>query len=122
MARVPIIPTSELTLENVPSPEDVDACHGFALSFDGYGFAGGGVEELCKHLENLPADEDGIWALERITVDDIRADLFAEQRATRWNYQGSEEYEREGWDRIRGYAVGSVRMIRHKLFGEPLTG
>ena len=30
--------------------------------------------------------------------------------------------EREGWERFRRHAAESVRLIRHKLFGEPLTG
>ena len=113
-----VIPTSELTPENVPSPEDGRECARFALTFDGYGFAGGGVEELRLHLEKIP-QKDGVWDLDRITVDDVRADLFMEQRAVRWNYQRGDEEERAAWDRFQSHAVLAVRVIRHLLFGEP---
>jgi hypothetical protein len=118
MARVPLIPTSELTLDNVPSPDDPKACRAFAMSFDGYGHAGGGPAELMDYLGALPA-KDGVWDLEKVTVDDVRADLFMEQRATRWNAQGF-AHEAEEWASFERHAVESVRVIRHMLFGEPL--
>jgi hypothetical protein len=49
-----IIPTSELTPDNVPSPDDPAACRDFALTFDGYGYAGGGVDALYSWIDRLP--------------------------------------------------------------------
>lgn len=113
------IPTSDLTPDLVPSPDDPVACRAFALTFSGYTYVDGGPAELMDYLRGLPANEDGVWDQERITVDDVRADLFMEQRATRWNCQGSEDHEREGWGQFERYAVAHIRLLRHMLFGEP---
>ena len=94
------------------------------------------VADLTRAAGELAADDDarclvlrtagqhfcaGADLKERqtMTVDDVRADLFMEQRATRWNYQSDGRYDCEGWERFRGHAVWAVRLIRHKLFGEP---
>lgn len=118
MERVPLISTSDLTSENVPSPDNPKACRAFALTFDGYKYADGGPAELADLIETFPRNDEGFWDYKRITVDQARASLFWEQRATRWNVQGS-SYADEEWGRFERHAVECVRLIRHKLFGEP---
>ena len=113
------IPTSDLTPDLVPSPEDSLACRAFALTFSGYTYVNGGPAELMDYLAALPT-KDGVWDLEKITVDDVRADLFMEQRAVRWSAQAcSPEAEKIAWTYFEKQAVFAVRLIRHMLFGEP---
>jgi len=109
-----LIPTSELTQDNVPFLTERDEMVSFALSFDGYGYAGG-PDKTVEYLKSLPYKPCGRPDLEKWSVDDVRFDLFMEQRAAK----AAGETDHLAMHSFVNHAVVVVAYLRHRLFDEP---
>lgn len=72
-----IIPTSELTLDNIPAPDcmDIDIIR-FAQTLNGYVQVGGPASNLGVYIKTFKDRP-----LEDLSLEDLRILLFARQRA-----------------------------------------
>ena len=119
MGLFPVIPTSELTPDNVPLPTEHSKLGRFALSFVGYQYMGG-LEQSFQRLQDLqvqfPPTPEGLADLDKWSIDDVRLDLFLEQRSTRLAAQDNPN----AWDNFYAHAAEIVGYLRHRLFNEDL--
>jgi len=102
------IRSDDLTIDDVP---DVQASWRdvveFALTFDGYNYAGD-ISKLSRLVRRVRKDYAENSSLKR-SLDDLRACLFLEQRAARWN-----EYEPKSDDLryVRALLAGIAERLK----------
>jgi len=107
------IPDEDLKLKHVPSPNaDFPTIWEFALTFDGYAEVG---DRACGIFANHVADEMPAEERKELSLKELRACLFFEQRRWRQNPSGEPDpdpkYDVEEKKHIRGL----VRLIRARL-------
>jgi len=86
----------------------------FALSFDGYAWAGGGPFEMSLRLDVVARTRPD-WTLDTETdIDVIRAAMFWEQRNCRYHAQMDANPE-QSWNDLAEYLGTGVERLRELM-------